>query len=90
MKAPTSIIAAGFEIFIKAMKVNKMYELPDNPYYKWAMIEHNEYGYCWTIGYKGICTTVYSTDTKNNIKYWTKEDEVKSDLIKRLEQEVKS
>ena len=59
------------------MKVNQMHELPANRDFKWAMIEHNEYGYCWTLGCKGICTTLYSTDKSNDIKYWAKEEELK-------------
>lgn len=54
-----------------------MHELPANRDFKWAMIEHNEYGYCWTLGCKGICTTLYSTDKSNDIKYWAKEEELK-------------
>lgn len=37
---------AGINVFISSMKVNKMYELPNNPHFKWAMIEYNEFGYC--------------------------------------------
>ena len=84
MRKETKITDSHFEIFVEHMKVNKMYELPANPHFKWAMIEHNEYGYCWTIGYKGMCTTLYSTDNENNIKYWSKELEAKADLIKKI------
>jgi len=84
MKKETTLIPAGAEAFIRNMEVNKMYELQGSPNFKWAMIEHHEHGYCWTLGYKGMCTITYSTDTKNNIKYWTKEDEAKTDLIKKV------
>ena len=67
--------------FIEEMKVNRMYELPDNRDFKWAMVEHNDFGYCWTMGCKGMCTTIFSTDDTNNIKYWSTETEAKSDLI---------
>jgi len=61
-----------------------MYELPDNNNFKWAMIERNEFGYCWTMAYKGICTTVFPTASGNDIKYWTSEEEAKSDLCSRI------
>ncbi len=83
MKEPNTL-DANIEEFIKAMDINRMYELKTNSNFKWAMIEHNEYGYCWTVGYKGICTTIYSTDTRNNIKYWKTEADAKIDLIKRI------
>lgn len=87
MKKETEFFThADIKIFIEEMKVNKMYELPNNPDVKWAMIEHNEFGFCRTVGYKGICTTIYSTDTANDIKYWTTAAEAKDNLIKRLVQ----
>lgn len=75
---------AGIAGFISSMKVNKMYELPNTDHFKWAMIEYNEYGYCWTIGYKGLCTTINSTNTSNTIKYWITEEDAKNDLIKMI------
>lgn len=83
-KETATFTPADIETFIEKMKVNKMYELPDNPDIKWAMIEHNEFGYCWTVGHKGICTTIYSTGATNDIKYWTTEAEAKSDLIEKI------
>ena len=70
--------------FIETMKINKMYELPGNTNFKWAMIEHNEFGFCWTMSYKGICTTLTSADAGNDIKYWTSETEAKADLMRTI------
>lgn len=84
MKIQKQIIADDLELFIKEMKINKMYQLPDNANFKWAMIEHNKYGYCWTMGCKGLCTTIYSANTTNDIKYWTEEADAKNDLIKKI------
>jgi len=70
--------------FVQSMKINRMYELPDNNSFKWAMIEHNDYGYCWTMGYRGLCTTIFSTDNRNDIKYWISEAEVKNNLITKI------
>jgi hypothetical protein len=75
---------AGIRAFIETMKINRMYELPDNSNFKWAMIEHNEFGYCWTMGYKGMCTTVFPTEVGNEIKYWRSEEEAKSDLFTKI------
>ena len=70
--------------FIEIMKINKMYELPGDTNFKWAMIEHNEFGFCWTMSHKGICTTLTSTNTGRDIRYWKSEEEAKSDLIKSI------
>lgn len=78
----------AIEKFVEAMDINRMYELPIDSNFKWAIIEHNEHGYCWTIGYKGICTTIYSLDGGNDIKYWVTEAEAKSDLIKKISSNV--
>ncbi len=85
-KEKEPVASAHIATFIEEMKVNRMYELPVNADFKWAMIEHNEFGYCWTIGYKGICTNTYSTDPINNIKYWTTEAEAKGNLIEKFVQ----
>lgn len=79
-----SLNPADIETFIKEMRVNRMYEMSNNRDFKWAMIEQNDFGSCWTMGYKGICTTIYSTDTKNDIKYWKTEAEAKNDLIDKF------
>lgn len=83
-KKEASLTPADIETFIKEMRVNRMCEMSNNPNFKWAMIEQNDFGYCWTMGYKGICTTIFSSDTKNDIKYWKTEAEAKNDLIDRF------
>lgn len=80
-KKEASSTPVDFETFVRKMGVNRMCEVINNPDFKWAMIGQNEFGYCWTMGYKGICTTIYSTDIKNEIKYWKTEAEAKNDLI---------
>lgn len=76
--------SAVIKTFIKEIKVNRMCELPDNQHFKWVMIEHNEFGYCWTAGYRAICTTIYSTAKTGDIKYWPSEAEAKTDLAERF------
>ncbi len=80
-----STAPAHLKSFIEEMTPNRMYELPDNRVAKWAMIERNEFGYCWTVGLKGACTTHYSTNSTNDIRYWPTEDEAKADLIKMFQ-----
>jgi len=84
MEESSNRVLDNIEAFVDEMTVNKMYGLPNSRYFKWAMIEHNKYGYCWTMGYKGLCTTIYSKNASENIKYWTTEEDAKIDLVRMI------